>query len=152
MKLPNKLHEDFARLIAEGSTSTDAYRRLKPSSRHPSASGSRLWNRVEIRIRVAEIVDEAVTARSLTIQQKIALIEDQIEGQSPTKVKMDSKGRQEVTFDMLGALQLHSRLCGDFEGITGKPKGPVLDLQCNIIGRDDPITPELEEECRLLQI
>jgi hypothetical protein len=34
----------------------------------------------------------------------------------------------------------------------GKPKGPVLDLQCNIIGRDDPITPELEEECRLLKI
>jgi hypothetical protein len=80
------------------------------------------------------------------------MLEDQIEGPSPTKVKMDSKGRQEVTFDMLGALQLHSRLCGDFDGTTVKPKGPVLDLQCNIIGRDEQLTPELEEVCRLLQI
>jgi hypothetical protein len=101
---------------------------------------------------VAEIVDEAVTARSLTIQQKIAMLEDQIEGPSPTKVKMDSKGRQEVTFDMLGALQLHSRLCGDFAGFAGYKKGPVLDLQFNIIGRDEQLTPELEEEWKQLQL
>ena len=152
MALPNQLHENFARLIAEGSSSTEAYRRLKPSARHPSASASRLWSRTEIRIRVAEIVDEAVTARKLTIKQKIALIEDQIEGKSPTKVKVDSKGRKEATFDMLGALQLHSRLCGDFEGFASKQKGPVLDLKFNILGRDEPLTPEMEEELYQLQL
>ena len=96
------LQENFARLIAEGSTSTDAYRRLKPSSSDPSGSGSRLWSRLEIRIRVAEIVDEAVTARSLTIQQKIAMLEDQIEGQSPTKVKWTGRADRRSPSTCLG--------------------------------------------------
>jgi hypothetical protein len=144
MPLPNQLHEDFAQLIAEGLSFTDAYRSLKPSSRHPSASASRLWGRMNIRMRVAEIVDEAVQERVLTIQQKIALLEDQIRGLSPTKVKVDSNGRKEITYDMLGALQLHSRLCGEFDGYTSKQKGPVLDLQFNILGSDEPLTAELE--------
>lgn len=144
--LPNQLHEDFARLIAEGLSSTDAYRRLKPSARHPSASGSRLWKRSEIRIRVPEIVEEATNNQKMTIEQKIALLEDQIRGKSPTKIRVDSNGRKEVIYDILAALQLHSRLCGDFEGFIGNQKGPVLDLQFNIVGRDAPMTPELEEE------
>jgi len=144
--LTNQLHEDFARLIAEGLSSTDAYRRLKPSARHPSASGSRLWKRSEIRIRVPEIVEEATNAKKMTIEQKIALLESQIRGKSPTKIRIDSNGRKEVTYDMLGAIQLHSRLCGDFEGVPKQTKGPILDLQFNIVGRDAPMTPELEEE------
>lgn len=152
MALKNSLHENFARLIVEGLTSTDAYRQLKPRSRYPSASGSRLWGRREIRVRVSEIVEEAINAQKLSIEQKIALLEDQIRGKSATKVKVDSNGRKEITYDKLAALQLHSRLCGDFEGITGRPKGPVLDLQFNIVGRDAPMTPELEEEWRLLRL
>jgi hypothetical protein len=107
---------------------------------------------MDIRVRVAEIVDEAETARKMTIQQKIAQLEQQIEGKSPTKVKVDSKGRKEATFDMLRALQLHSRLCGDFEGFASKQKGPVLDLKFNILGRDEPLTPEMEEEWRQLHL
>jgi hypothetical protein len=146
--LPNPLHESFARAIAEGLSPTDAYRRLKPTAKNHTTLGSRLWNRMDIRIRISEIVDEAVQERNLTIQQKIALLEHQIQGKSPTKVKIASNGRKEVIYDMLGAIQLHSRLCGDFEGLAHQPKGPLLDLQFNIVGRDEPMTPELEEEYR----
>ena len=151
MRLSNQLHENFARLIAEGLTPTDAYRRLKSSSRHPATLGSRLWNRTDIRIRISEIVDEAVQERNLTIQQKMALLEKQILGKSPTKVKVSTNGGKEITYDRLGAIQLHSRLCGDFEGLASKPKSPVLDLQFNIVGRDEPMTPDLEEEWKRLQ-
>ena len=146
--LPNPLHESFARAIAEGLSPTDAYRVLKPTAKNPTTLGSRLWNRMDIRIRISEIVDEAVQERNLTIQQKIAILEHQIQGKSPTKVKIASNGRKEVIYDMLGAIQLHSRLCGDFEGLAHQPKGPLLDLQFNIVGRDEPMTPELEEEYR----
>jgi hypothetical protein len=148
MRLSNPLHESFARAIAEGLSPTDAYRVLKPTAKNPTTLGSRLWNRMDIRIRISEIVDEAVQERNLTIQQKIALLEHQIQGKSPTKVKIASNGRKEVIYDMLGAIQLHSRLCGDFEGLSSQPKGPILDLQFNIVGRDEPMTPELEEEWR----
>ncbi len=151
MRLSNQLHENFARLIAEGSTSTDAYRRLKPSSRHPSASGSRLWSRVDIRIRISEIAEEAANERNLTIQQKISLLEQQIRGKSPTKVKVSSNRKKEVIYDMLEAIKVHTRLCGDFEGLSSQPKGPLLDLQFKIVGRDEPMTPELEEEWKRLQ-
>jgi hypothetical protein len=103
---------------------------------------------VDIRIRISQIVDEAVQERKLTIQQKMALLEKQILGKSPTKVKVSSNGKKEVIYDMLGALQLQCRLCGDFEGLSGQPKGPPLDLQFNIVGRNEPMTPELEEEWR----
>jgi len=148
MKLPNPLHESFARAIAEGLSPTDAYRVLKPTAKNPTTLGSRLWNRMDIRIRISEIVDEAVQERNLTIQQKIALLEHQIQGKSPTKVTIASNGRKEVIYDMLGAIQLHSRLCGDFEGLASQTKGPLLDLEFNIVGRDEPMTPELEEEWR----
>jgi hypothetical protein len=151
MRLSNQLHENFARLIAEGLTPTDAYRQLKPNSRQPSVLGSRLWNRQDIRIRISEIVEEAVQERNLTIQQKISLLEQQIRGKSPTKVKVSSNGKKEVTYDMLEAIKLHSRLCGDFDGVPSKPKGPLLDLQFNIVGRNEPMTPELEEDWKLLQ-
>ncbi len=150
--LPNLLHESFARAIAEGLSPTDAYRVLKPTAKNHTTLGSRLWNRMDIRVRISEIVDEAVQERNLTIQQKIALLEHQIQGKSPTKVKITSNGRKEVIYDMLGAIQLHSRLCGDFEGLSSQPKGPILDLQFNIVGRDEPMTPELEEEWRRLQL
>jgi hypothetical protein len=148
MPLSNQLHENFANLIAQGTPPTDAYRRLKPSSRYPSALGSRLWNRTDIRIRIAEIIDEAINERKLTIQQKISLLEEQIKGISPTKVKMASDGKKELIYDMLGAIQLHSRLCGDFEGLMSQRKEPLLDIQFNIVGRNEPMTPELEEEYR----
>lgn len=104
---------------------------------------------MDIRIRVSEIVDEAVQERNLTIQQKISLLEQQIQGKSPTKVKVASNGRKEITYDRLGAIQLHSRLCGDFEGLSSQPKGPD-DLEFNIVGRDEPTTPELEEEWEMM--
>ena len=150
--LPNPLHESFARAIAEGLSPTDAYRRLKPTAKNHTTLGSRLWNRMDIRVRISEIVEEAVNERNLTIQQKISLLEQQIQGKSPTKVKVASNGRKEVTYDRLGAIQLHSRLCGDFEGLSSQPKGPILDLQFNIVGRDEPMTPELEEEWRQLHL
>jgi hypothetical protein len=152
MRLSNPLHESFARAIAEGLSPTHAYRRLKPTAKNPTTLGSRLWNRMDIRIRISEIVDEAVQERNLTIQQKISLLEQQIQGKSPTKVKVTSNGRKEVIYDMLGAIQLHSRLCGDFEGLATQTKVPLLDLQFNIVGRDEPMTPELEEEWRRLQL
>ena len=144
--LPNPLHESFARSIAVGLSPTEAYRRLKPAAKNASTLGSRLWNRMDIRIRISEIVDETDQERKLTIQQKIALLEKQIEGKEPTKVRIDSKGRKEATFDMLGAIQLHSRLCGDFDGLSKQPKEPVLDLQFHMVGRDELATPELMEE------
>ena len=150
MPLTNKLHENFARLIAEGFTCTDAYRQLKPSSRHPSALGSRLWGRLDIRVRVSEIVEEADNTRTLTIQQKINQLEGQIRGKSPTKVKVAPNRRREMIYDMLGAIHLHSQICGDFAGIESRRKEPLLELKFEVLGRDEPLTPELEEEYRIL--
>jgi hypothetical protein len=106
---------------------------------------------VDIRIRISEIAEEAANERNLTIQQKISLLEQQIRGKSPTKVKVSSNRKKEVIYDMLEAIKVHTRLCGDFEGLSSQPKGPLLDLQFKVVGRDEPMTPELEEEWKRLQ-
>ena len=150
MILKNQLHENFARLMAEGLTPTDAYRRLKPSSRHPSVLGSRLWNRQEIRIRIAEIAEKATNEQNLPIMKKLELLEGQIRGEIPTKVIDRGNGQVEEIFDSLGAISLHTRICGD--AVTQKPESPVLKLQFNILGRNEPLTPEMQEEYEKMQM
>ena len=135
MKLLNKLHEDFAQLIATGSSPSYAYRKLKPTVGRPATLGSRLWNRTDIRIRVSEINEEAITERNLTIQKKLAMLENQIRGELPTKVRVDSRGAKEAVYDMLGALQLHNRLCGESSPLASK--GPVLKLDFKVYERDE---------------
>ncbi len=137
MILPNRLHEDFARAMAEGLTATDAYRRLKPSSKQPSVLGSRLWNRQDVRIRTSEIADEAMVERNLPIERKLILLEGQIRGEIPTKVVDRGNGDKEEIYDMLGAISTHSRIRGDFLPKKSEVTEPTLKLQFNIIGRND---------------
>jgi len=151
MRLANQLHENFARLIAEGLTPTGAYRQIKPNSRQPSVLGSRLWNRQDIRIRISEITEEATNERNLPIERKLKHLEGQIRGEIPTKVIERGNGQKEEIFDMLAALATHSRICGDF--LTNKPgsTGPTLRLHFNILGRNEELPPELEAEYQRLQ-
>jgi hypothetical protein len=151
MRLSNKLHEDFARLIAEGLTPTGAYRQLKPSSSQPSVLGSRLWKRQDIRIRISEIAEEATNQRNLPIERKLKILEGQIRGEIPTKVIDRGNGQKEEIYDMLGALATHSKICGDL--LTKQPisTGPTLKLSFNILGRNEPMTPELEAELRRIE-
>ena len=151
MRLANQLHENFARLIAEGLTPTGAYRQIKPNSRQPSVLGSRLWNRRDIRIRISEIAEEATNQRNLPVERKLKLLEGQIRGEIPTKVIVRGNGRQEEIYDMLGALATHSKICGDL--LTKQPisTGPTLKLSFNILGRNEELTPELEAEYRRIQ-
>ena len=148
--LPNPLHESFARAIAEGLSLTDAYRRLKPTAKNPTTLGSRLWNRMEIRIRIAEIAEEVTHEQNLPIKRKLELLESQIRGEIPTKVIDRGNGQVEEIFDSLGAISLHTRICGD--AVTQKPESPVLKLQFKILGRNEPLTPEMEEDLKILQI
>lgn len=151
MRLLNQLHENFARLIAEGLTPTGAYRQLKPSSRQPSVLGSRLWNRQDIRIRISEIAEEAANQRNLPIERKLKLLEGQIRGEIPTKVIDRGNGQKEEIFDMLAALAAHSKICGDFLTSRPAPTGPTLKINFNILGRNVELTPELDAEYRRLQ-
>ena len=137
MTLNNPLHENFARLIAEGLTATDAYRRLKPHSRHPSALGSRLWSRMEVRVRVAELAEQAMNEQVMPIKQKLKILEAQIRGEIPTKVIRRPNGGSEEVFDMLSALATHGKISGDFLPQSAKPSGPTLNLQFNIRGRNE---------------
>ena len=112
--LRNKLHEEFARAIAEGHSPTEAYRRLSPSAKNPNTLGSRLWNRPDIRHRIAEISQEATEQSHLTIVQKRKLLEQQILGKAPTKVVV-KPGGTELIYDTLGAIMLDSRMAGHLE-------------------------------------
>jgi hypothetical protein len=151
MRLSNQLHEDFARLIAEGLNPTGAYRQLKPNSRQPSVLGSRLWNRQDIRIRISEIAEEAANERNLPVERKLKLLEGQIRGEIPTKVIDRGDGQVEEIYDMLAALTTHSRICGDFLTKKTANTGPTLKLNFNILGRNEDLTPEMEAEYQRLR-
>ncbi len=138
-QLRNKLHEDFARAIAEGQSPTEAYRKLSPSAKNPNTLGSRLWSRKEVRHRVAEIANEAREQSHLTIVQKRSILQQQILGDAPTKVIVKPSGT-ELVYDTLGAIMLDSRMAGHLDG----PEAQQMDklrLTFTIGGRDsDPST------------
>jgi hypothetical protein len=151
MTLSNQLHENFARLIAEGLTPTGAYRQIKPTSRQPRVLGSRLWNRQDVRIRIAEIAEEAMTEKNLPIERKLKLLERQIRGEIPTKVITRGNGKKEEIYDMLGALATHSKICGDILSKKPETTGPTLKLNFNILGRNEDLPPELIAEYPRIQ-
>lgn len=125
-RLSNKLHEDFARAVAEGDSPTGAYRRLSPSAKNPNTLGSRLWNRPDVRRRVAEISSEAMEQSHLTIVQKRRILEQQILGKAPTKIVV-KPGGTELVYDTLGAIMLDSRMAGHLDGDTSEqPQKLVL--------------------------
>ena len=137
--LRNKLHENFAKAIAEGQSPTEAYRRLSPSAKNPNTLGSRLWNRMEVRHRVAEIADEAREQSHLTIVQKRNILQQQILGDVPTKVIVKPSGT-ELVYDTLGAIMLDSRMAGHLDGQESQ-QTDKLKLTFTIGGRDsDPFT------------
>ena len=137
--LRNKLHEDFARAIAEGQSPTEAYRKLSPSAKNPNTLGSRLWNRKEVRHRVAEIANEAREHSHLTIVQKRSILQQQILGDAPTKVIVKPSGT-ELVYDTLGAIMLDSRMAGHLDGSEDQ-QTDKLKLTFTIGGRDsDPST------------
>jgi len=137
--LRNELHENFARAIAEGQSPTEAYKRLSPFAKNPNTLGSRLWNRMDVRHRVAEIANEAREQSHLTIVQKRSILQQQILGDAPTKVIVKPSGT-ELVYDTLGAIMLDSRMAGHLDGPEVK-QTDKLRLTFTIGGRDsDPST------------
>ena len=150
--LRNKLHEEFARAIAEGHSPTEAYRRLSPSAKNPNTLGSRLWNRPDIRHRIAEISQEATEQSHLTIVQKRKLLEQQILGKAPTKVVV-KPGGTELIYDTLGAIMLDSRMAGHLDAAAPE-RAKTLNLTFTIGARDSdpsdwnlPLPPLIEDCC-----
>ena len=126
MPLRNKLHEKFARALAEGNSPTEAYRMLSPSAKNPNTLGSRLWNRPDVRRRVAEISQEAMEQSYLTIVQKRKILEQQILGNAPTKIVVKPTGT-ELIYDTLGAIMLDSRMAGHLDADSSEqPQKLVL--------------------------
>lgn len=85
--------------------------------------------------------------RNLPIERKIKLLEGQMRGKIPTKVIVRGNGQKEEINDMLSAVSIHTRICGDAVGKTAD-SGLKIKLSFNILGRNEPLKPALEAEFR----
>jgi hypothetical protein len=92
---------------------------------------------MEVRVRVAELAEQAMNEQVMPIKQKLKILEAQIRGEIPTKVIRRPNGGSEEVFDMLSALATHGKISGDFLPQSAKPSGPTLNLQFNIRGRNE---------------
>jgi hypothetical protein len=103
-RLKNRLHERFAWLIAEGMDRKAAYTKLCPHVADPATMGYKLYHRLDVKGRIAEIQCEVHTRALMGIDEKRDLLRQMIEGTIPTKVNRRKDGTAEAVFDMLGAL------------------------------------------------
>ena len=127
--LKNRLHEKFANLITQGESPTAAYRTLVPDAKNHNTLGSRLWNRRDIRIRVAEINEEILVQNAMSISQKRQILCDQILGLTPTKVSVSSDGSRLEIYDRLRAIMMDSRLAGELDNPKYAESGSNFSLQ-----------------------
>ena len=145
--LKNPVHERFARLVSQGMTQREAYSTCVPDCKSPQTYGCRVYARLEVRERVAELKSVLDQQFALLLGEKRDLLRRMALGEIPTKVTRRPGGKLEATFDRLAALQVDARLAGEFAPekllVEG---GPSLKLEFDIAPRDKPLTQVLEAE------
>jgi hypothetical protein len=100
-RLKKRLHERFAWLIAEGTDRKAAYAKLCTHVSDPGTLGYKLYRRLEVKSRIAQIQSEVNSRALMGIEEKRDLLRQIIEGTIPTKVNKRKDGTVEVVFDML---------------------------------------------------
>jgi len=146
--LSNPKHERFARLMIQGLSQVDAYRKCYPDQSKTSvnAHAHELAKRPEVSERIAEMREVIDSEFALEVGRRSDLARRMVEGEIPTKVVRKANGI-EATFDRLAALQFEARLSGAMAPDQMQVSaGPTLKLEFNIVGRNTAMTPALEAE------
>jgi len=149
--LKNPKHERFARLVAQGSTHVDAYRKCYPDQLPASInSGSvKLWADLDVKARVAEIQDMVASEYAMSLGEKRDTLRRMALGEIPTKVIRKHDGKVEAVFDRLSAMQMDAKLGGEFapEQVSVTNVGPTLRLDFSqVLSRKTQLPPALEAE------
>jgi hypothetical protein len=139
-RLKNRLHERFAWLIAEGMDRKAAYAKLCPHVSDPGTLGYKLYRRLDVKSRIAQIQSEVNSRALMGIDEKRDLLRQMIEGTIPTKVNRRKDGTVEVVFDMLGALVADAKMAGEFDG-SAAVKEPEIKLEFEMYHRNHPNPP-----------
>ena len=139
-RLKNRLHERFAWLIAEGMDRKAAYLKLCPHVSDPGTLGYKLYCRLDVKGRVAEIQSEVHSRALMAIDEKRDRPRQMIEGVIPTKVTKRRDGTVEAVFDMLGALVADAKMAGEFDGAAAV-KEPEISMTFEVYHRNHPNPP-----------
>jgi len=152
-RLKNRLHERFAWLIAEGLDRKAAYSKLCPHVADPATLGYKLYHRLDVKSRIAEIQCEVHSRALMGIDEKRDKLRQMIEGTLPTKVHKRKDGTVEAVFDMLGALVADAKIAGEFDGMAAT-KEPEVKLSFEVYHRNHPNPPRewLERELVMPEI
>jgi len=139
-RLKNRLHERFAWLIAEGMDRKAAYAKLCPHVSDPATMGYKLYHRVDVKGRIAEIQCEVHSRALMGIDEKRDLLRQMIEGTISTKVNKLRDGGVEAVFDLLGALVADAKMAGEFDG-TAAVQEPEIKMEFEVYHRNHPNPP-----------
>lgn len=90
--LENRLHKHFTWLIAEGMERKAARSKLCPHVPNPVTLGHKLYRRLDVKGRVAEIQSYVDSGALMMIEEKPARLRQMIEGAIPTKVTKRRNG------------------------------------------------------------
>jgi hypothetical protein len=151
--LNNPKHERFARLIIQGMTQVDAFRKCYPNAGVNTVNNdsSVLAKRLDVKARIAEMQDIIDSYFPMTQGERRDKLRRMADGREPTKVVRKADGKIEAVYDKLAAMTLDARLAGDFAPEQMQiATGPTLKLDFNMVGRNTRPTPALEEEWRRL--
>lgn len=152
--LSNPKHERFARLIVQGMSQVEAYRKCYPDAGRNVVNNesSVLARKLDVKERVAEMREVIDNYCPMAIGEKRDLLRRMIDGAVPTKVIRKSDGKIDAIFDRMAALQLDAKLAGEFAPEQLQvSNGPTLKLEFNMVGRNTRPTPALEAEWHRMQ-
>jgi len=139
-RLKNRLHERFAWLIAEGMDRKAAYVKLCPHVADPATLGYKLYHRLDVKERIAEIQCEVHSRALMSIDAKRDQLRQMIEGTLPTKLTRRRDGTVEAVFDMLGALMADAKLAGELDGAAAAAESEVK-MEFEVYHRNHPNPP-----------
>lgn len=152
--LSNPKHERFARLLVQGMSQVESYRKCYPDAGRNVVNNesSVLARKLDVKERVAEMREVIDNYCPMAIGEKRDLLRRMIDGAVPTKVIRKSDGKIDAIFDRMAALQLDAKLAGEFAPEQLQvSNGPTLKLEFNMVGRNTRPTPALEAEWERMQ-
>ncbi|CAN5413265.1 hypothetical protein BH09VER1_BH09VER1_10350 [soil metagenome] len=142
-ELSNPQHEQFARLVASGSSLIDAYHLVYPDVPRRSAQdkASRLAQRPEVEERLADLVEQNSDEAIWALAERLAYLRA-VAYATPAEVNMGSPycaGLHWTTtgpiyrmYDKVSALALYARLAGDLDAPAGPPPSVLGELMAAI--------------------
>jgi hypothetical protein len=117
-----------------------AYTKLCPHVADPATMGYKLYHRLDVKGRIAEIQCEVHSRALMGIDEKRDLLRQMIEGTISTKVNKLRDGGVEAVFDLLGALVADAKMAGEFDG-TAAVQEPEIKMEFEVYHRNHPNPP-----------